>query len=191
MSGFLSEQRKRSNAQLINRVVINKGDITKQTDVDAIVVSVKADMEMDGTLGQSLIEAAGQQFDEFILENIYKPRPGDTYVVPGFNLPVKNVIFVVTPVWRDNFDKEDVYLLRCYRHAMEMAYNMGLRKIAFAALGTGHNGYPLERAARLALKGISDRLKPEFDEVRVVCNTEVVFDAFKRRLQKYGSVKSA
>ena len=143
-------------------------------------------MDVGGTLNQSLMAAAGKAFDEFILENIYKPRPGDSYVVPGFNLPVKNVIFVVTPVWRDGFDKEDVYLLRCYRHALEMAYNMGLKKIAFAALGTGHDGYPLDRAVRLAIKGIMDRMKPEIEEVRIVCNKDRVFAAFQDRLKRHG-----
>lgn len=167
-----------------------KGDITKQRDVDAVVSAIAVNMDATGALNRSLIKAAGREFDEFILDKIYKPRPGDTYVVPGFNLPVKNVIFVVSPVMRDNFAKEDVHLLRCYRHAMEMAHNMGLRKIAFAALGTGRDGYPLERAVRLAFRGIMDRMTPDFDEVRIVCNSDRVFDAFLNRLKKYGQIKT-
>lgn len=189
MSGFIAEHRKRSNAKLISRIVLVKGDITQQADVDAIVSTLMANMDVDGTLNRSLIEAAGQAFDEFVLDNIYKPRPGDTFVVPGFNLPVKNVIFVVTPLWRDNFDKEDVYLLRCYRHALELARNMGLKKVAFAALGTGSRGYSLDRAARLAIQGIMDRMQDDIAEVRIVCNDDKVYDAFLERLKKYGTVK--
>lgn len=190
MSGFIAEHRQRSNAKLISRIVVKKGDLAKQGDVDAIVSSIMTNMDVSGSLNQCLINNAGMAFDEFILENIYKPRPGDTYVVPGFNLPVKNVIFVVTPVWKDGFDKEDAYLLRCYRHAMEMAQNMGLRKIAFPALGTGHYGYPLERAARLAIRGIMERMSEDFQDVRIICNKDKVFDAFLDRLKKYGSVKT-
>jgi len=190
MTGFLAEQRARSNALLINRVVVRKGDITQQDDVDAIVSSIMANMEVGGALNQSLMDAAGKAFDEFILENIYKPRPGDTYVVPGFNMAVKNVIFVVSPVWKDDFAREDVHLLRCYRHAMEIAYNMGLKKVAFPALGTGKNGYAPEKAARLALKGIMDRMQPEFEEVRIVCNDSKIFNIFVERLKKYGPVKT-
>lgn len=189
MSGFIADHRKRSNAKLKSRIVIVRGDITQQSDVDAIVSTIMTDMDADGSLNQSLIAAAGHAFDEFILDNIYKPRPGDTFVVPGFALPVKNVIFVVTPVWRDDFDKEDVYLLRCYRHAMEMAQNMGLKKIAFPALGTGRRGYSLDRAVRLALQGIMDRMHEDFAEVRIVCNDDRIFEAFIERLKKYGTVR--
>jgi len=189
MDGFIPEHRQRSNAKLIGRIVVKRGDITKESDVDAIVTTIMTDMDVSGRLNQSLILAAGQEFDEFILNNIFKPRPGDTYVTPGFNLPVKNVIFVVTPVWHDNFAKEDVYLLRCYRHALEMARNMGLKKIAFPALGTGTQGYAHDRAARLAIHGIMDRIQEDIDEVRIVCNDERVYEAFLDRLKKYGTLK--
>ena len=92
MGGFIAEHRKRSNAKLISRVVVMKGDLARQADVDAIVATINSNMDADGSLNQCLIAAAGQAFDEFILDNIYKPRPGDTIVVPGFGLPVKNVI---------------------------------------------------------------------------------------------------
>lgn len=189
MAGFISEQRRRSNDQLIERITIVKGDLARQADVDAIVTSVMANLDVSGTLNQSLIEAAGKPFDQFIRDNIHKPRAGDTYVMPGFKLPVAHVIVVVTPVWKDSFDKEDAYLLRCYRHAMEIASNMGLRKIAFAALGTGHHGYPPGRAARLAIKGIMERLHPGFDEVRIVCHNDKILGTFHDRLRKYGPRK--
>ncbi len=190
MSGFIAEQGKRSNAQLIKRLVLKKGDITQQDDVDAIVSSIMSDMNMEGSLNQSLIKAAGHHFDEFILDNIYKPRPGDTYVVPGFDLPVKNVIFIVTPVWKDDFDKEEAYLLRCYRHAMESVRRKGFKKVAFPALGTGYHGYAPDKAARLAIKGIMDRMVPEIEEVRIICNTDKIFDVFLKRLKKMGDVKT-
>ncbi|MCB9991039.1 MAG: macro domain-containing protein [Rhodospirillales bacterium] len=189
MSGFLSEQRDRSNALLIKRVVVTKGDITKQTDVDAIVSSIEMNMDIGGTLNQRLVAAAGNDFDDFILANIYKPRANDVYVVPGFNLPVKHVIFVVTPLMKDGLAKEDVILLRRYRLPMKMVSQMKLKKVAFPAFGTGRNGYPLDRAVRLALKGIMDRMTPEIEEVRIVCDKDKVFDAFCARLQKYGQVR--
>ncbi len=186
MEKFIPEPRKRSNAKLIGRIVLKMGDITKESDVDAIVSVIPINMDVGGSLNQSLIAAAGQALDEFILDNIFKPRPGDTFVAPGFGLPVKNIIFVVTPLWRDNFDKEDVHLLRCYRHAMELARNMGLRRIAFPAIGMGRRGYPPERAARLALQGVMDRMQDDVGEVRIVCDDDKVYNAFAERLKKLG-----
>ena len=85
MSGFVAEHRRRSNAKLINRIILKKGDITKQTSVDAIVSALPYNLDVSGSINKAIVSAAGHDFDNFILENIYKPKPGDTYVVPGFN----------------------------------------------------------------------------------------------------------
>ena len=187
MSDFVAEQRRRSNAKLMQRIRVVPGDITKQDDVDAIVSAIKTNMDVSGSLNQSLIKAAGHNFDNFILENIYKPKAGDVYAVPGFNLPVEHVLFVVTPPLKDTFERDDVYLLRSYRQPLKMAANMKLKKIAFPALGTGKDGYPPERAARLAIRGIMDRMSDDFAEVRIVCDQEKTFGAFSERLRKYAA----
>lgn len=187
MTGFVAEHRRRSNAKLLRRIVIKKGDITKQTGVDAIVSVIQANLDVSGSINQALIKAAGNDFDTFILDNIYKPKPGDVYVVPGFDLPVKNVIFVVTPNWKDEFDREDVHLLRCYRLSMKMAESMKIRRIAYPALATGGYGFPLERAARLAIRGIMERMTENFTEVRIICDNDKKFDAFTGRLKKFAA----
>lgn len=158
------------------------GDITKQDDVDAIVSSININMEVKGSLNKAVIAAAGTQLDEFILEHIYKPRTGDAFAVPAFALPVKHIIYVITPVWRTGFSREDRDLLRCYRHAMQLAQRMNLSKVAFPALGTGQGRFPVRRATRLAVQGITERMTREFEEVRIVCNREETYQIFKERL---------
>jgi O-acetyl-ADP-ribose deacetylase (regulator of RNase III) len=184
MAGFIAEHRKRSNAKLLCRITLAKGDITKVDDVQAIVTSVFTNLDITGSLNNSILSAAGHEFDEFILSNIYKPSPGDVFVSKGYDLPVESVIIVVMPAHRDNFDREDMHLLRCYRHAMQMAHKMKLSKIAFPAIGTGIYGYPLDRAVRLALKGISERMTESISEVRIVCKKDEVYSAFKKRLER-------
>lgn len=181
MSKDIPERRATSKAPgqipLIRRIKLIKGDITLQDDVDAIVSTIGTDIDVGGSLNRAVIAAAGEKLDDFILEHVYKPRTGDVFAVPGFNLPVKNVIFVVTPPWRSGFEREDRDLLRCYRHAMQLAERMDLRRIAFPLLGTGKDKFPLQRAARLAVQGIKERLNKHFDEIRIVCNRDETFDA--------------
>lgn len=184
MSDFPVVPSHRSYARLARRIRVVKGDITKQDDVDAIASCISVNMVIEGSLNKALVAAAGQAFDDFILENIYKPKAGDAYAVPGFGLPAKNVIFVVTPLWRDGFTREDVHLLRCYRHAMEMLRNMGLKTIAFPAMGAGRQGYPPERASRLAIRGIMERMDEDIAEVRIVCDNDRNYSAFSQRLTK-------
>lgn len=163
------------------------GDVTQQGDVDAIVTTLPTDLDVGSTLNQSIIQAAGHDLDNFLLENIFKPRPGDVFPVPAFHLPVSHIFYVMTPPWRDGFDREDRDLLRCYRHAIETAIKMDLRRIAFPALATGKRcGFPADRAARLAIQGILDRISPALEEVRIVCRKPEIYETFKRRLQRMG-----
>lgn len=174
------------DTSLINRITLYKGDITRQQDVDAVVCTIHADLTLRGSLNESIFTAAGPALDEDLLENIVRPRVGDVFVLPGYDLPVPHVIFTVVPVWRDSFDREDSIITRAYRYAMEAAHKMNLRKVAFPVFGTGHMGYPPERATRMALKGVSERYIGMLDEVRFVCNKDDIFQAMGRRLQKNG-----
>lgn len=185
MDHVLAELRRRANARLINRLSLVKGDITRQADVDAIVSVIPRDLEITGSLNKSLIAAAGQELDDFILEHLYKPHPGDAYVIPGFALPVKHIIFVIRPVWRSSIDREDSHLIRSYRSAIETAQRKNFTKIAFPPLFTGSNGLPPERAVRLAMQSICDRLI-NLNEVRIVCNRDDIYNVFEMRLRKLG-----
>jgi len=177
---------RRPDIPFIDRITLVMGDITEQDDVDAIVSTIPADLDCSGKLNTSLIEKAGEQLDEFILENIYKPQPGDVFAVPPFNLPVKHIIYTVTPDWRDDLNRESPSLLRCYRRPMRMARNMNLKSMAFPALGTGTFTFPHDRAARLAVEGILARMDEKFDEIRIVCNDKKLYDVFRKRLLKDG-----
>jgi O-acetyl-ADP-ribose deacetylase (regulator of RNase III) len=75
-------------------------------------------------------------------------------------------------------------MLRSYRNVLKKADSLGMKKIAFPALCTGRHGYALERAARLAARGITEGMPKNFGEVRVVCDKDKVFEAFSERLQK-------
>jgi O-acetyl-ADP-ribose deacetylase (regulator of RNase III) len=186
MPDVIAEPFPRSNRHLIGRIRLIEGDLTAQRDVDAIIVSIPSSLDVSGSLNQAVIRAAGHQIDDFIVEHIFKPRPGDIFAVPPFGLKMRHIIFAVTPLWHDGLDREDRDLVRCYRGAMQMAGRMGLSKIAFPAMGTGARKYPVRRAARLGIQGIMDRLDESFQEVRLVCNRREQYDAFHEWLAHYG-----
>jgi O-acetyl-ADP-ribose deacetylase (regulator of RNase III) len=167
---------------MIDRITLVKGDITKVNDVDAIVSAIPVTLKLQSSLNTALIAAAGPELDDAILEHVFKPVQGDVFVLPGLNLPVKHLLLAIMPPWRDgSFDKQDRDLIVCYRHPVEAARRMGFKKIAFPAIATGkRHGYPLERAARLALSGIAERMGAPLEEVRM----DDVYEAFAARLAK-------
>lgn len=181
MEIVITDLLKRSNPYL-NRITVVKGDIIRQ-EVGAIITLLPASLEYRGSLNKAILEGAGTDLDHFVLENIYRPKPGDVYAVPGFNLPCQNIFFCVVPVWRDDMDHHNRYLLTASRRAMEMAAEMQLTTVAFPPIGSGRHGFPKRRASRLILQGISERLDERFEEVRIVARTAQTCTIFEERLQ--------
>jgi len=166
------------------------GDLAAQ-EVDAVVTILPQNMEYHGILNSRLAEVAGRELPHFIKENIFDPRPGDIFAVPGFGLKAKHILIAIVPVWRTEFDRQDRVLVNICRRAMEEARIMGLRSIAFPPLASGNKGFPKKRAARLILQGIEERLETVFedgyfDEVRIVARSEETCRIFRDRITQMG-----
>lgn len=141
---------------------------------------------MSSALNRAIIAAAGTDLDNFILENIYKPHAGDVFALPPFAMDLKHIFCAIRPDWDTSLGFEDRDLTRCYRHAVELASRVGIKRLAFPALGTGGKAQALPRVARLAVNGIMDRLTADIEEVRLVCNRDELITAFYERLRKSG-----
>lgn len=184
MTEFVPDATDPSNPyhHLMRRIRLIEGDITKQADVDAIVTALPVTLDTGGSLNQSIFQAAGSGFDDLVLENIYRPRAGDVFALPGLGLPVKHILFSITPLWGSGTSGEDRDLLRCYRGLLEQAERMNLTSLALPALGVGRGKFPVQRAARLALQALRERMPEQLKEIRIVCNRKETFNAFAERL---------
>jgi O-acetyl-ADP-ribose deacetylase len=97
---------------------------------------------------------------------------GEARITRGYRLPAKYVIHTVGPVWQGDASGEAEKLTACYRNSLELAAEHGLRTIAFPAISTGVYGYPVEEAAKVAAKAVSEAiaLQPDaFDQILFVC----------------------
>lgn len=160
-----------------------QGDITAQA-VDAIITLIPTTLEYRGALNASILAKAGTKLDQFVLDNIVRPRSGDVYAVPGFDLPCKHILFAVVPIWKNDFDRYDRDLVNACRKALELARSMSLKTIALPPVGSGKRGFPKARAVRLIVEGLSSRLNSDIDEVRIVCQTKATVRLFKDRLYR-------
>ena len=184
MATVISDKGQASNPYL-HKIRLVRGDITGQ-EVDAIVSLLPPSLDFTGSINKALLNKAGQQLDEFVLENMYQPKAGDIYAVPAFDLPCRNIIFSVRPPWRSDFEREDKHLVICVRKAMVLAKCMLLPKIAFPPLASGKKGFPKQRAARLLIQGIIDRLDEQSGEIRIVCPDDETGRIYKERLTAAG-----
>lgn len=131
-----------------------QGDITRQNDVACIVNAANAQLASGGGVAGAIHRAAGPGlFEE--CRPLAPIRPGEAVITGGHGLPNRHVIHCLGPVWgRD--EPADALLASCYQRALVLAEENGIGSIAFPAIATGVFGFPLARAARIALATVLD-----------------------------------
>jgi O-acetyl-ADP-ribose deacetylase (regulator of RNase III) len=75
---------------------------------------------------------------------------------------------------------EDELLARCYRSCFALAKQHALRTIAFPSISTGAYGFPVERAARIAVTEIRNVLEKDtsVEKVILVCFDKRTYDCY-------------
>ncbi len=77
----------------------------------------------------------------------------------GYNLPAKKVVHIVGPIVEDRLTpRHERELADCYRRALELCAEEGLRSVAFCGISTGVFRFPKERAAQIAVQTVTDWL---------------------------------
>ncbi len=140
----------------INDVTIElqRGDIAVQDNIDAVVNAANAQLNGGGGVDGALHRAAGPALKEE--SQPFAPiSPGEAVITRAFDLPNEYVIHCLGPVYgRDK--PEEKLLANCYKNALKLAEEKEIGSIAFPSISTGAFGYPMEEAARVALKTIKD-----------------------------------
>lgn len=95
---------------------------------------------------------------------------GQSKLTGAYRLPCKYVIHTVGPVWHGGGYGEAAKLASCYKTALDIAQEHGIRSIAFPCISTGVYGYPKAEAARIAMETIKSH--PYGGEVTICCFSE-------------------
>ena len=152
-------------------IKIIQGDITTLA-VDAIVNAANQVMLGGGGVDGAIHRAAGPELYKACLK-VPEVRPGvrcptgEARITPGFRLPAKYVIHTVGPVYYDGLHGEPEKLAACYRNSLTLAAENGCKSIAFPCISTGIYGYPIEDAAKIAVREVGDYLTQRYRETEV------------------------
>ncbi len=165
------------------------GDITREA-TDAIVNAANSSLLGGGGVDGAIHRAGGPR----ILEECRAIRAGrggcptgEAVITSGGRLAARHVIHTVGPVWRGGDRGEPGLLASCYGNSLRLAALHRLRTVAFPSISTGIYGYPVERAAPVALGAVADFLEKEEgapERVRFVLFDEVTFDAYRAALER-------
>jgi O-acetyl-ADP-ribose deacetylase (regulator of RNase III) len=147
------------------------GDITEQR-VDAIVNAANHSLLGGGGVDGAIHRAGGPQ----ILAECRRVRAerypdglptGMAVATTAGRLPAGHVIHTVGPVWAKTIDHGD-QLASAYRESLRVARELGARSIAFPAISAGVYGWPMDDAARIAIRTVREVLAENAGPIELV-----------------------
>jgi O-acetyl-ADP-ribose deacetylase (regulator of RNase III) len=165
-------------------ITLIQGDITLQ-NADAIVNAANSSLLGGGGVDGAIHRRGGKGIRKECqkLRDSHYPDglpTGQAVATAAGRLPARWVIHTVGPVYSSSEDRGDL-LASCYRESLRVAAGLGAATVAFPAVSAGTYGWPLDDAARIAVRTVRE-MHGLVDEVRFVLFSEDVYAAFERAL---------
>ena len=169
-----------------------RGDITAE-ETDAIVNAANSRLAGGGGVDGAIHRAGGSEIMKEC--SSFDGCPTGTAVITTAGLlKARYVIHTVGPVYRGGGRGEADLLASAYGSSLALAAEKGLKSLAFPSISTGVYAYPIEEAARVALKTVIGFLKANpqgsIELVRFILFSDADLAAYARVLSELSDTAS-
>ena len=176
-------------SETVIRLVL--GDITKISDVDAIVNAANKSLLGGGGVDGAIHRAAGPKLLEECMK-LNGCETGEAKITGAYKLPCKYVIHTVGPIWHGGKRGEEELLADCYRNSLQLAVDHQIRSIAFPSISTGVYSYPVDKAAEIAIRTVNQFVEEhpgDLDLVEWVLFNEYTYKVYDKVLSQLQASK--
>ncbi|MCK4273862.1 MAG: O-acetyl-ADP-ribose deacetylase [Dehalococcoidales bacterium] len=159
------------------KLSVVQGDITHQA-TDAIVNAANSGLMGGGGVDGAIHHAGGPAILEECKQIVARQGrlpAGQAVITTAGNMKAGHVIHTVGPIWHGGSQGEPELLASAYRESLKLAAESNLSSISFPSISTGAYGYPVDKAARIALKTVVSFLS------KTTSIKEVIFVLFDNR----------
>jgi O-acetyl-ADP-ribose deacetylase (regulator of RNase III) len=169
-----------------------KGDIT-ELEVDGFVFYAQPDLSLGSGFGGMIAVRGGPSIQKELEELGPVPHLGAAVSGAG-NLKAHHIIHAVGPKFRE--EDTEPKLLTTMENTLRLAEEIGLKTLAFPAMGAGYYGIPASVSATVMLKALENHLTgvTSLEEV-VLCVLDApqlnAFESAMKALQPSGGSSDA
>ncbi len=170
---------------MIERFSVIKGDIVR-VKTQAIFNAANTSLLGGGGVDGAIHRAAGK---ELLLEceTLGGCPTGEAKITSAYKLRAEYVIHTPGPIWRGGNRGEAELLANCYKNSLKLAREHDITSISFPSISTGVYRYPVEQAARIAIREIMTFLEHDKDmeKIQMVCFDEETFRVYEKAWKEY------
>jgi len=164
----------------MTKIEVHHGDITR-LELDALVNAANNRLWMGGGVAGALKRAGGKEIE---IEAVTKgPIPIGEAVVTGTG-KLKARYIIHAAVMGQDLKTDSEKIRQATRNSLLRGDELGVKSIAFPALGTGVGGFPLDECAKIMISEVLQYAAQKTGLERVVfaLYDETAYQAFKQEL---------
>jgi O-acetyl-ADP-ribose deacetylase (regulator of RNase III) len=169
------------------RLTLQQGDITRLGRRVGAIVNAANEHLLPGGGVCGAIHRAGGPAIAAECQRIGGTATGTAVATTAGLLHADAVIHAVGPVWRGGANDEDGLLASAYASSLAVAEQRGLASVAFPSISTGIYGFPIDRAAAIAIETVAGALGrgSSVEEAIFVLFSAADYATYEAALERY------